>query len=75
MRYQTGDCAVVDLAVGEDRCAIWPCEDETLCEGVHEKTSCVGSTAVRICRLLVLQCGSRRSKQWTGEKFPSVGRR
>lgn len=33
-------CAVMDLAVGEDRCAIWPCEDEMLCESVHETTSC-----------------------------------
>lgn len=39
--YQTEGCAVMmDLTVGEDRCEIWPCEDETLCERVHEKTSC-----------------------------------
>lgn len=28
--YQTESCAVMDLAVGEDRCAIWPCKDKTL---------------------------------------------
>jgi hypothetical protein len=48
--------AVMDLAVGEDRCAIWPCEDDkTLSERVREKTSCGEHTTVRLCRFLVLQ--------------------
>lgn len=38
--YQTENCAVMDLAVGEDRCAIWQCQGETLCESVREKSSC-----------------------------------
>lgn len=60
--YQTEVCALMDLAVGEDRCAIWPCEeDETLCESAQED-KLWGSTAVRLCCFLVLQCGSRQEQ-------------
>lgn len=56
MLYQTeGYAVMMDLAVGEDRCAIWPCEDETLCESVCTRRQAVGSSAVRICCFLVLR--------------------
>lgn len=52
--------AVMDLAVGEDRCANWPCEDEMLCESVHEKTSWGEFGCEDMCVVsLGCGCGSR----------------
>lgn len=69
--YQTEGCAMMmDLAVGEDRCAIWPCEDETLCESVHGKTSCgeLGCEDMSLpCAVVVDQ---DRANSGLGESFP-----
>lgn len=58
MQYQTENCAVMDLAVGEDRCAIWPYEGETLDESVHEKISCGEHGSEVMLFPCVLRCGS-----------------
>jgi hypothetical protein len=53
--YQTGDCVVIELAVGQNRCAIWPGEeDETGNERVCEKISC-GEHCCEVMPFFVLQ--------------------
>lgn len=58
--YQTGNCVVMDLAVGEDRCAIWPCEDKRLAVWKCARGDNLWGARQRgYVVFLVLRCGSR----------------
>lgn len=60
----------MDLAVGEDRCAIWSCEDETLCESVHEKTSCGEFACEDMSFPLAVVVDHDRANSGLGKRFP-----